>query len=83
MMLFIYLLKNAPVNEHNENMLHRLNDTLVNINVIDEIPTAAHIPECDISAARNRKHTETGGLPMKLRLKLEAKVITMLISTIG
>ena len=66
--------ENAPVNEHNENMLRRLNDTLVYINAIDEIPTAAHLPECDISAARNRKHTETGGLPMKLRLKLEARV---------
>ena len=41
-----------------------------------KIPASnSHIPPSDISAARNRKHTETGGLPLTLQLKLEARVM--------
>ena len=64
-----------PVNEHNEEMLNRLSHPLVNIYAMDEIPTADHIPECEISAARHRKHSETGGIALKLVLKLEARVM--------
>ena len=67
--------ENAPVLKHNESMLCRLNHPLISIDAIDEIPTSGNVSQGDISAARNRKHTETGGLPLKLDLKIESRVM--------
>ena len=62
--------ENAPANDHNENMLNRLNSPLIIIHAIDELPSNCNISETDILSARNRKATETGGLAIKLRLVL-------------
>ena len=67
--------ENAPANDHNENMLNRLNSPLIIIHAIDELPSNCNISETDILSARNRKATETGGLAIKLSLKLEARVM--------
>ena len=67
--------ENAPANDHNENMLNRLISPLIIIQAIDELPSNCNISETDILSARNRKATETGGLAIKLSLKLEVRVM--------
>ena len=66
--------ENAPANAHNEYMLNRLTSPLITIHAIDELPSNCNISESGIQMARNRKPTETGGLAVKLCLKLEADV---------
>ena len=67
--------ENIPVNEHNENMLSSLDSNLVTIYAIDEVPSTISVSESDINLAKNRKHTETNGLALKLLLKVEARVM--------
>ena len=43
------------------------------INAIDDLPQ--NVPPRVIEEAQNRKHTETGGLPLKITLKIGAKVM--------
>ena len=65
--------ENKPAAEYNENMLANLDGTAFTINSIDDLPQ--NVPPRVIEEAQNRKHTETGGLPLKITLKIDAKVM--------
>ena len=56
-------------------MLDTLDSPLVIIHAIDELPSNFNVSQSDILKARNRKPTETGGLAVKLSLKLESRVM--------
>ena len=58
---------------YNEKKLQNLEGTAFTINAVDDIPQ--NVPPRVIEDAQNRKHTETGGLPLKITLKIGEKVI--------
>ena len=58
---------------YNEKKLQNLEGTAFTINAIDDFPQ--NVPPRVIEEAQNRKHTETGGLPLKVTLKIGAKVM--------
>ena len=65
--------ENAPAVAYNIKMLETLDSALLTINAIDDLPK--NVPSQVIEEARNRKHTETGGLPCMIQLKIGAKVM--------
>ena len=58
---------------YNEKKLQNLEGTAFTINKIEDFPQ--NVPPRVIEEAQNRKHTETGGFPLKITLKIGAKVM--------
>ena len=67
--------ENAPVDEHNSNMLDRLETPLILIQAIDQVPIDSELSNTDLSWVQNAKISETGGLLYSLRIKLGARVM--------
>ena len=65
--------ENKPVSNHNQAMLDKLEGTLFVLESLDELPN--NVSQKAIEEARNRKQNESGGLALKLLLKLGAKVM--------
>ena len=65
--------ENKPAAAHNEMMLENVEGAAVIINAMDDLPQ--YVPPRIIEEAQNRKHTETGGLPHKITLKIGARVM--------
>ena len=65
--------ENDPANRYNEFMLSALPDRLISIPVKDQIPKNCNIS--DVLKAQKPKQSETGGLSVLLKVKVNAKVM--------
>ena len=65
--------ENDPANIYNEFMLSALPDRLISIPVKDQIPKNCNIS--DVLKAQKPKQSETGGLSVLLKVKVNAKVM--------
>ena len=65
--------ENAPVDDHNKQMLDLLNKPLVTLIADDQYPEKA--PEHDINKALERGHCANGGLDYRIDLKEGARVM--------
>ena len=72
--LHIYA-ENKPANDHNEFMLSKVQNSLVTINAIDEVPKDCKLSTRDAESIRNRKLSDTGNLRSVLQLKVTATVM--------
>jgi len=67
--------ENYPANNHNEAMLNKLSEPVINIMAIDEMPQHFNLQESAMRNLETAKLNDTGGLISKLLIKIGARVM--------
>ena len=65
--------ENEPARVHNSRMLNNLNDPLITIDAIDQVPK--EVPSHVYNKIQNLNQSRTGGLAFQLSLKISARVM--------
>ena len=67
--------ENVPAKDYNDMMLSKIKKPLVSIQALDKLPKNCKVSNSDMQSAQNRKQSESGGLALQLKLKIDARVM--------